>query len=165
MIRLFPKFWKLNSNSHHWTIVLSMAVALRYSVVGSLPWVWHLHLEYSYQAKYLVFLIMLHPEQLSRKIQNVYNTDEAAQRFGWIRTRNHEIWVLNPILLFIFFGPITACASDHPHIYVHHCETDYVHGMMSFVPLFGAENQSFGTSTTHHGNSSVTLGFIFVVIF
>lgn len=52
MIRLFPKFWKLNSNSHRWTIVLSMAADLRNSVVGSLPWVWHLYLEYCYQAKY-----------------------------------------------------------------------------------------------------------------
>lgn len=78
----------------------------------------HLHFQYSYQAKYLVFLIMLHPDQLLRKILNVYNTDRygAAQRFGWIRTRNHDIWVLNPTLLLIFLGPITAYASDHPHV-------------------------------------------------
>lgn len=33
MIRLFPKFWKLNSNSHHRIKVLSMAADLRYPVV------------------------------------------------------------------------------------------------------------------------------------
>ena len=75
------------------------------------------------------------------------------------------MWVLNPILPYIFLGPITACASDHPLMYVHHCETDCVHGMMSFVPLFGAETQSLEFSTTHHHNSAVILGLIFDAIF
>lgn len=74
------------------------------------------------------------------------------------------MWVLNPILPFIFLGPITACASDHPHIYVHHCETDYDHGMISFFPLLGAETHSFGTSTALH-NSAIILSLIFDAIF
>lgn len=75
------------------------------------------------------------------------------------------MWVLNPILPFIFLGPITACASDHPHVYVPHFGTDCAHGMMPFVSLFGVESQSFGTSTTHHRSSAVILHLISVAIF
>lgn len=44
---------------------------------------------------------------------------------------------------------------------VHHCDTDCVDGMMPFVPLFGAENESFGTNgtkTIYHRSSAVILG-------
>lgn len=165
MIRLFPKFWKLNSNSCHWTKVLTGSRSeihcggkLTVSV-ASMPWIVLISQisGYPYHA--------LPRANLEKDLKCVQYRYEAAQCFGWIRTRNYEMWVLNLILPYIFLGPITACASDYPLTYVYHCETDCVHGMMSFVPLFGAETQSFETSTTHHHNSLVILGLIFDVVF
>lgn len=75
------------------------------------------------------------------------------------------MWILNPTLPFIFLRPITACASDHPPVCIHHCEIDHVHVMMPFVPLFGAENSSFGISTTHCWNCEIILGVISVTLF
>lgn len=73
MIRLVPEFWKLNSSGCGTISSLCLQIAdvlwwEAYHECGTCT------LNTIYQAKYLFFLIMLHPVQLLRKIQNVYNT-------------------------------------------------------------------------------------------
>lgn len=130
MIRLFPKFWKLNSSSHHRTTVLPGSSPQRTRgeklpmSVAPLPWI-------LLSSQITGFPYHAAPRAtLEKDPKCVWYRHEAAQRFGWIRTRNHETWVLNPILLFIFLRPIPACAYRHPYMYVLHCETDCICGMI-----------------------------------
>lgn len=130
MIRLFPKFWKLNSRHHQRTTVLSGSSSqiscgekLTMSV-APIPWI-------LLSSQISGFPYHAAPRATPEKDPKcVWYRPEAAQCFGWIRTRNHEMWVFNPVLLFIFLRPITACASDDPYMNLHHRETDCVCGMI-----------------------------------
>lgn len=105
MVRSFPDFWKLNCSHHRRTGILT--VDLWHSVVTCVPWAWHLDFEYLWPSQTSSFPYHVVSEGSNEKDVNCV---------WWTALRNHERWIWNCILTFIFSWPITACASGHLHV-------------------------------------------------